>query len=111
MRARDQEAFRKRFGRRVRAARLAVGFSQRELAERAELADKFLSRIEVGAAVPSVWVAARLARAIGVELDHLIGAKPTSRDARLEALLNRVSLGSPAEVERAIRVLQALIGE
>jgi transcriptional regulator with XRE-family HTH domain len=58
----------------VRTAREERGLTQRELAEAARIADKYLSRIELGHATPSVYVASRLARALGVSLDALIPA-------------------------------------
>ena len=73
MGAKMEVLFRREFGRRVRAARTSQGLSQRELAERADLADKYLSRIEVGAATPSIFVADRIARALGVGVEGLTG--------------------------------------
>ncbi len=77
MSAKTEAAFRREFGRHVRAARTTQGLSQRELAERADLADKYLSRIEVGAAMPSVFVADCIARALGVGIEGLTGKAPT----------------------------------
>ena len=56
----------------MRSAREERGFTQRELAEAARIADKYLSRIELGLATPSIHVAARLARELGVSLDVLV---------------------------------------
>jgi transcriptional regulator with XRE-family HTH domain len=67
--------FRRTFGRAVRSAREARGFTQRELAEAARIADKYLSRIELGLATPSIYVASRLAIALGVSLDTLVPQK------------------------------------
>jgi transcriptional regulator with XRE-family HTH domain len=64
--------FRRTFGRAVKAAREARGLTQRELAEAASIADKYLSRIELGLATPSVYVASRLARALGLSVDALL---------------------------------------
>ena len=51
---------------------MARGLTQRQLAERAGIADKYLSRLEVGAAGPSLHVASKLAAAVGVGLDGLL---------------------------------------
>jgi len=67
--------FRRTFGRAVRTAREERRLTQRELAEAARIADKYLSRIELGLATPSVYVASRLARALGVTLDALVPAQ------------------------------------
>ena len=66
--------FRRTFGRAIKSAREARGLTQREVAEAAHIADKYLSRIELGLATPSVYVASRLARALGVSLDALVPA-------------------------------------
>jgi len=64
--------FRRTFGRAVKYAREERGLTHRKLAESAHIADKYLSRIELGLATPSVYVASRLARALGVSLDTLV---------------------------------------
>jgi len=64
--------FRRTFGRAVKTAREERGLTQRKLAEAASIADKYLSRIELGLATPSVYVASRLSRALGVTLDELL---------------------------------------
>jgi transcriptional regulator with XRE-family HTH domain len=108
MRVREQEALRRRIGRNLRAARTVLGLSQHDLAERAEIADKYLSRVELGTVTPSILVAYRLARAVGIGVDALIGAEAPSVDARVGALVATLQRRGPADVERAIRVLQAL---
>jgi putative transcriptional regulator len=59
------------FGARLRAARKAAGVTQVELAKRLGLQQNRISDYERGT-VPSVEIAARLARAIGVPLDSLV---------------------------------------
>ena len=110
MNAKTEAAFRREFGRRVKAARAAQGLSQRELAERAEVTDKYLSRIEVGAAMPSVFVADRIARALGVNLEALIGNTPRVPEISApmrQALRSLRAMGSD-ELARAMRVLAAI---
>ena len=110
MNAKTEAAFRRELGRRVKAARAAQGLSQRELAERADVTDKYLSRIEVGAAMPSVFVADHIARALSVDLEALVGDTPraleTSAPMR-RALRSLRAMGSE-ELARALRVLAAL---
>lgn len=61
-----------RFGKVVRQARLARGFSQERLAERAELDRTFISMIERGVRKPTLETAQRLAEALGVPLARMI---------------------------------------
>jgi transcriptional regulator with XRE-family HTH domain len=73
--------FRRTFGQAVRTTREKRGLTQRELAEGAHIADKYLSRIELGLATPSVYVASRLALALGVTLDALVTGKRARQKA------------------------------
>ena len=105
-------AFRSEFGRRVRAARTSQGLSQRELAERADLADKYLSRIEVGGAMPSVFVADCIARGLGVGLEDLTGkttgGRATGTSAPIRRAVRFLRGMDETELARAVRVLAAL---
>lgn len=104
----DEEAFRKNFGHALRAAREGAGLSQRELAERAQIADKYLSRVELGASSVSLYVAHALTHALGIGIDTLTlpgrDDGPSAAAAVAELLRGR----SPEVVARALRVLRAL---
>lgn len=97
--------FRRNFGRCVKAAREGRGLTQRELAEAARIADKYLSRIELGMATPSVYVATRLAQALGVSLDALIVASPKLADHELASVLRMLHALEPSQIERVRRIL------
>jgi transcriptional regulator with XRE-family HTH domain len=59
-------------GRNVRAARLARGLSQEQLAFEAEMKRSYLSDLERGNRNPSVRALGRLAEALGVEPPELL---------------------------------------
>ena len=59
-------------GRNVRAARLARGLSQEQLAFEAEMKRSYLSDLERGTRNPSVRALGRLAQALGVEPPELL---------------------------------------
>jgi len=109
-----ERALRARLGRALRQARSARAFTQRALATKAGVGEKYLSRIERGLATPSVLVVLRLARALGVGLDQLVAApRPEAvpgaeRRALGSAVLRLLGERSPADIERAERVLRAL---
>jgi ribosome-binding protein aMBF1 (putative translation factor) len=106
-----EATFRRKFGRQVRAARTTQGLSQRELAERADVTDKYLSRIEVGAAMPSVFVADCLARALGVGIEVLTGRttiRATGASALMRRAVRQLRGMDDADLARAVRVLVAL---
>jgi transcriptional regulator with XRE-family HTH domain len=59
-------------GRNVRAARLARGLSQEQLAFEAEMTRSYLSDLERGTRNPSVRALGRLAQALGIEPPELL---------------------------------------
>lgn len=58
---------RKRFGRIVAAHRRRLGLTQAELAERAEISNDMISKIEIGATGARFHVIQRLASALGID--------------------------------------------
>jgi transcriptional regulator with XRE-family HTH domain len=103
-----EQALRARLGRTLREARDAVGLTQRAVATKAGIGDKYLSRIERGLTTPSLLVAQRLSAALGVGLDQLV-ALPRPERSELASAISRLLDGrSPSELERAERVLLAL---
>lgn len=60
------------FGRAVRRLREGRGWSQEELAARANLNRSYLGEIERGAAMPSLGTAAKLALALELSLAELL---------------------------------------
>ncbi len=59
---------------RLQRLRLAKGLSRRQLETQADIPHGIVSRLESGVQdYPSVPVAMRLARVLGVSVDHLIG--------------------------------------
>jgi transcriptional regulator with XRE-family HTH domain len=65
----------------IRRARQQLGLTQVELAERADLSPNYVARLERGELGPSLWVAFRLAEALGVEVESLT-AKVTRRTGK-----------------------------
>lgn len=67
----DDEDFKKALGHRVRRLRLGAGATQDVLAERCGIYRTYLSRIEAGAANPTLVVLGALAAALNVRLCDL----------------------------------------
>ncbi|MBC1181876.1 helix-turn-helix transcriptional regulator [Brevundimonas sp. WCHBH090558] len=61
-----------RLGKRVRELRIAAGFSQEELAFRADMKRSYVSDLERGTRNPSVRALERLAIALGVAASALL---------------------------------------
>jgi transcriptional regulator with XRE-family HTH domain len=66
-------------GRNVRAARVARGMSQEQLAFEAEMKRSYVSDLERGTRNPSVRALGRLARALGLEPAELLREHDTAR--------------------------------
>jgi transcriptional regulator with XRE-family HTH domain len=108
-------------GRRLRALRKLRQLTQEELGERARLSGKFVGEIERGVGNPSLEVLARLAGALTVELDELVRFEETSPRgpagnaargfAAAERVASYLATRPAAEVERALRILEAALGE
>jgi transcriptional regulator with XRE-family HTH domain len=69
----DRAEFARLLGARIKAARLALGYSYGQVAEIADIDPGTLTRIEKGEREPSAWVLSRLAPTLGVTVDSLIG--------------------------------------
>jgi transcriptional regulator with XRE-family HTH domain len=67
------------FGTRLKELRLAKNLTQKQLAARCGLTHAQVSHIELGRSRPSIDSAARLARALDVSVDELVGAVPLDR--------------------------------
>ena len=74
----DEHEFVTQVGEAIRRSRAALGWTQVQLATEAELSANYVARLERGELGPSLFVAARLARAMGVALDDLILARRAS---------------------------------
>jgi ribosome-binding protein aMBF1 (putative translation factor) len=61
----------------IRRGRRARGWTQIELAQQARLSSNYIARLERGELGPSLWVAHRIARALGVALDALLTSRPS----------------------------------
>ncbi len=85
----------RQFGEHLRAMRKARGLSQNELAERADVNDKYLGEIERGVGNPSLEVLMKVAKALGVDLATVVGDPVT--------LLGRTDLC--AELHRHVEAL------
>ena len=71
----------KAIGKRVRAMRKARGYTQEQLAERADISFPFVGHIERGTRVMSIKTLDSLARALDCSADYLLGnAQEDSKD-------------------------------
>jgi transcriptional regulator with XRE-family HTH domain len=108
-------------GRRLRALRKLRKLTQEKLGERARLSGKFVGEIERGVGNPSLDVLARLTGALDIDLEELFrfeettprGAAPNAARgfAAAERVAEYLAHRPAAEVEKALRILEAALGE
>lgn len=72
-RSTDPESVAGRIGPRIRARRIEVGLSVRELASRIDVSASFISRVETGRCPPSVSTLRALTTELGISADDLLG--------------------------------------
>ncbi|HEX4477594.1 MAG TPA: helix-turn-helix transcriptional regulator [Polyangiaceae bacterium] len=99
----------------VRRLRVEAGLTQGQLAERADMADATISRIERGRLEPSSTLVAKLAQALKVKVDDLLGSpkdahgKPKARlrpsISKLVAVVEDLDDGAVDDVTRAVKLL------
>lgn len=83
----DQEAI--KIGKRIKETREKLGFNQAKLAAEAEITPAAISQIEAGDRTPSTPILRRLASALQVSADYLLGS---TDKAELKDLLQDQSL-------------------
>jgi transcriptional regulator with XRE-family HTH domain len=93
------------FARQLRDARAARGWTQADLAERAGIAVEVCGRLERGRVLPRADTLVRLAVALGVSADALLGLDATRPRERLVAEPEG-EYADPPELSRLVRHLR-----
>jgi transcriptional regulator with XRE-family HTH domain len=102
----------KKIGVRIGAQRRLAGLSQARLAERVGVAPETISRLETGAAVPSVESLVSVAAELRIELHDLFRLRPEDgpKERAIEKLLWVVSRRAAADVELVTTLAAAVFG-
>jgi transcriptional regulator with XRE-family HTH domain len=104
----DETSFRKSLSRSVRRTRHERGLTQRSLADRSGITQKYLSRIERGQVTPSSLVAFRLCSALSAELGELVPRRAVPARPGIGAVVRLLTKHSDQEVDRVRRMLLEL---
>lgn len=91
----------RRFGRRLRARRQALGLTQIELAAKADLHCNYVGDVERGERNPTLGSVDRLARAVDTDAAALLGFSEEWLDAALAELRAALDRPDALEAERA----------
>ena len=100
-------------GERVIEARTRISINQSELARRAELTPAAVWQIERNERTPNAETLRRLAKALQVTSDWLLGTTDdyTPADRELEAMFRGLEKMSPHDRETILRVYRKMAGE
>lgn len=108
-------------GRRLRALRKLRDLTQEDLGERARVSGKFVGLIERGVGNPTLEVLARLADALRMPVWELLRFEEHRPEGHVrnaargfvaqERVAEYLARRAPADVERALRILEAALGE
>jgi transcriptional regulator with XRE-family HTH domain len=109
------------FGRRLRALRKLRGLTQEELGERSNVSGKLVGQIERGEGNPTLQVIADFAGALSIEPaallqfeeDRPVGTPDRAAGglAAREQVARYLARRPAGDVERALRILEAALGE
>lgn len=102
-----QEEFRLQF----RTIRERRGLTQVALGQRAGMAPASISHFETGQRVPSLESLVKLADALGVSVDELLGRVTTETGTQVDPLFLRASRAPTDTLDAVKRVTAALLGE
>lgn len=103
-----------RIGERIRLFRKSLGLTQAELAERSEVDDMTISRLETGARAPSLDQLERLAAVFDVPISHLLNEteEPASeRGKMLTSMLAGLSKEQQDFVMELVRLYVEMHGK
>ncbi len=109
-RAVDEEELLRRVGARIRDLRRAGNLSLETLGEKADLHPTHLSAVERGQRNPSLVSLAKIARGLGVDIASLLDVGHRSRAAAKSALQERLRDAAQDDLERLLRIWDALRG-
>ena len=105
----------KPFGQRLLRLRQARGYSQRELGERVDVSQRMMTYYERQAEHPPAYLLPRLAEALGVTVDELMGVRPvkeppvTPRNTRLWRKLRDIEKLPPGDRKAVLKFVDALL--
>jgi len=105
-----------RVARRIRQLRLRAGLSLENLAERAGVPTRTLSRVERGETSPTVRTLGRIAEGLGVDSiaffytdEAPIVHRITSTPGSLDPIVWYLAVRPPEDIARALRILRAAL--
>lgn len=92
----------------LRRARRERGLTQRALANRSGISEKYLSRIELGQVTPSALVAFRICDTLGSDLGQLVSMQPAVESGDIRKIVKLLRDRPDDTIDCARRILVEL---
>ena len=99
----------KQLGMRIKELRVSAGLTQALLAERVQLSDEFVSRLERGIKAASVTTLERIAGALGVDVKDLFDKIADTQTATARRITNLLSATDKRTQRVAEKVVEQIV--
>ena len=97
-------------GKRIRESRISKGYTQQDLADRAEISVVYISEIERGTKMPSLNIFVKLIEALGISADYILREELTSGKKYIyDELTERLKDLTPKQRKTAADILDAYL--
>ena len=97
-------------GMKLREARNKAGFTQEQLAEKADIGVMYLGEIERGVKMPSMKIFIKLIEALDISADYILRNElPSGKDYVLDEITEKLASLTPKQRKAAVDILDAFI--
>ena len=97
-------------GMKLREARNKAGFTQEQLAEKADIGVMYLGEIERGVKMPSMKIFIKLIEALDISADYILRNElPSGKEYVLDEITEKLASLTPKQRKAAVEILDAFI--
>ena len=97
-------------GMKLREARNKAGFTQEQLAEKADIGVMYLGEIERGVKMPSMKIFIKLIEALDISADYILRNElPSGKEYVLDEITEKLAVLTPKQRNAAVDILDAFI--
>jgi len=97
-------------GMKLREARNKAGFTQEQLAEKADIGVMYLGEIERGVKMPSMKIFIKLIEALDISADYILRNElPSGKEYVLDEITEKLASLTPKQRKAAVDILDAFI--
>lgn len=97
-------------GKRIRESRISKGYTQQDLADRAEIGVVYISEIERGIKMPSLNIFIKIVEALDVSADYVLRDElPSGKDYVCTEITEKLLILTPGQRKTASDILSAYL--